>query len=284
MPDDPTSGQPDLTGQVAIVTGGGRGLGRAFAQALAAAGAAVAVAARSAEQLAETVVSITTAGGRAIAIPADVTNQQAIERMVAIVEQQLGPVDVLINNAGITTPLGPVWEVEPDEWWRCMETNVRGPFLCSRAVLPRMVARRRGRIINVASTAGLRAVPCNSAYSTSKAALIRLSEILAAETQHYGVQVFAINPGLVRTAMTEYLAESPEGQQWTPWIREVLATSRDVPPTGAVNLLLFLASGRGDALTGRFLNVTDDVVQLVRQQAEIEQGDLYTMRLRVSPA
>ena len=134
----------------------------------------------------------------------------------------------------------------------------------------------------MASTAGLRAIPHYSAYSTSKAALIRFSETLAAETKPYGVRVFAINPGLVRTAMTEYLAESAEGQRWMPWVREVLATGRDVPPTLAVNLVLLLASGRGDSLTGRFLNVTDDVAQSVSRQAEIEQGDLYTMRLRVS--
>jgi len=284
MPDDPAAVHAGLTGSVALVTGGGRGLGRAFAEGLAKAGAAVAVTARAADQLAETVGRITAAGGRAIAVPADVTDPHAVERMVATVGERLGPVDLLVNNAGMTTPLGAVWEVEPDAWWRCMESNLRGPFLCSRAVLHGMVARHRGRIINVASTAGLRAIPHYSAYSTSKAALIRFSETLAAETKPYGVRVFAINPGLVRTAMTEFLAESAEGQRWMPWVREVLATGRDAPPARAVNLVLLLACGRADSLTGRFLNITDDVARLLGRQAEIEQEDLYTMRLRVLPS
>jgi NAD(P)-dependent dehydrogenase (short-subunit alcohol dehydrogenase family) len=105
-----------LTGQVAIITGGGRGLGRTFAHALADAGAAVAVTARSADQLAETVASITANGGRALAVPADVSDRQAVEQLVDSVRQQLGAVDLLVNNAGIGGPLGPLWEVDPDDW------------------------------------------------------------------------------------------------------------------------------------------------------------------------
>ena len=284
MHDHAAAGRPNLTGQVALITGGGRGLGRSFAEALAAAGAAVAVTARSTEQLDETVARIAAAGGRAIAVPADVTDGKAVTRMVATVEAQLGPVDVLINNAAITTPVGPAWEVEPDAWWQCVESNVRGPFLCCRAVLPRMIARRRGRIINMASTAGLKVIRGYSAYSTGKAALLRFTENLAAETKSHGLQVFAIEPGLVRTALTEYLAESPEGQQWLPWIRQVFAEGRDDPPARAVTLVMFLVSGRGDALTGRFLHAVSDVTQLVQRQTEIELEDWYTMRLRLPPA
>ncbi len=283
MPDDPSPHQPELTGQVAVVTGGGRGLGRAFAEALAGAGATVALAARSAAQLAEVVAAIGRAGGHALAIPTDIADAGAVERMVATVEQQLGPVDLLINNAAITTPVGPVCEVDADAWWRCMEANLRGPFLCSRMVVPRMIARRRGRIVNVASTAGLRAIAGHSAYGTSKAALIRLTEILAAETQRHGLAVFAINPGLVRTTMTEHLADSVEGRQWMPWVGATLAAGRDVPVRAVVDLVLYLASGRADVLSGRFLNVSDDVAGLVARHSEIVHGDFYTMRLNVPP-
>ena len=284
MPDDPRPHQPELAGQVAVVTGGGRGLGRAFAEALAEAGATVAVAARSAAQLAEVVASIGRAGGHALAIPTDIADAGAVERMVATVEHQLGAVDLLINNAAITTPVGPVCEVDPDAWWHCMEVILRGSFLCSRMVVPRMIARRRGRIVNVASTAGLRAIAGHSAYGTSKAALIRLTEILAAETQRHGLAVFAINPGLVRTTMTEHLADSTEGRQWMPWVGATLAAGRDVPVRAVVDLVLYLASGRADVLSGRFLNVSDDVAALVARHSEIVQGDFYTMRLHVPPS
>jgi NAD(P)-dependent dehydrogenase (short-subunit alcohol dehydrogenase family) len=284
MHHDPAVPRIDLSGQVVLITGGGRGLGRSFAEGLAAAGASVAVVGRSETPIAETVAGITAAGGRAIAIQADVTDPKATEQMRTTVERALGPVDVLVNNAAITTPVGSIWEVDPDAWWEGIESNVRGPFLCCRAVLPGMIARRRGRIINLASTAGLKVIRGYSAYSAGKAALLRLTENLAAEVLPYGVQVFAIEPGLVKTALTEYLAQSPEGQQWLPWIGRVFAEGRDDPPAHAVQLVLFLVSGRGDALTGRFLHVANDPARLVARLAEIEKEDWYTMRLRLPPA
>jgi NAD(P)-dependent dehydrogenase (short-subunit alcohol dehydrogenase family) len=148
----------DLTGQIAIVTGGGRGLGRVMAQELAAAGAAVAVVGRSQLHLDETVSELEKAGARALAVAADVTDRLAVERMVQQVEQQLGALDVLVNNAGISGTIGPVWKADPDAWWQVMEINVRGAFLCARAVLPGMIARKRGRIINVASGAAVRPI------------------------------------------------------------------------------------------------------------------------------
>jgi NAD(P)-dependent dehydrogenase (short-subunit alcohol dehydrogenase family) len=190
---------------------------------------------------------------------------------------------VLINNAAVTTPVGPAWEVAPEAWWRCIESNLRGPFLCCRAVLPGMIARRRGRIINLASTAGLKAVRGYSAYSTGKAALVRFSENMAAETKPHGLHVFATVPGLVRTALTEYLAESPEGRVWLPWVRRVLTEGRDTPPERAVQLVMFLVSGRGDALTKRLLDASSDVEELLARQAQIEREDWYTMRLRLPP-
>src|SRR5262245_11836793 len=185
----------DLSGQVALVTGGGRGIGRAIATALAEAGAAVAVLARSIDQLAETVGHVTRSGGRAVACPADVTDRAAVEAAVADVESRLGPIDLLVNNAGIGGPVGPLAETDPDDWWRCVEVNLRGPLLCTRALLPGMLARARGRVVNVASGAGTRAIPHLSAYVASKAALIRLTENLDAEVRASGVRVFAIQPG-----------------------------------------------------------------------------------------
>jgi NAD(P)-dependent dehydrogenase (short-subunit alcohol dehydrogenase family) len=273
----------DLGGQVAIVTGGGRGIGRAMAQALAKVGAAVAVVARSAGQLAETVSLIEEAGERAIAFPSDVTDRQAVEQMVRDVERQLGPADLLVNNAGINQPsFGPIWESDPESWWRCIDVNLRGPYLCSRAVLPGMVARGRGRIITTASGAGLGPFPYAAAYAIGKCAAVRFSENLAAETREQGISVFVIDPGFVRTAMTESTAESPGAEEWGvgAFVRNLLEAGHDVPPELAAELVVSLASGKADALSGCYVSVSDDVAKMVSRAEEIQQNELYTLRLR----
>jgi NAD(P)-dependent dehydrogenase (short-subunit alcohol dehydrogenase family) len=277
-----TDREIDLGGQVAIVTGGGRGIGRAIAIALAKAGAAVAVVARTGEQLAETVALIEGVGGRAIAFPADVTDWQAVEQMAARVERQMGPVDLLVNNAGIgQTDIGPVWESDPESWWQCIDVNLRGPYLCCRAVVPGMVARRHGRVITMASGTGLGPWPYVAAYAVGKCATIRFSENLAAETREHGISVFAISPGVVRTAMTEAAAESPEGETWLGGLfRKAFSEGRDVPPERAAQLVVFLASGKADVLSGCFVTVSDDLVGMASRAKEIQENELYTLRLR----
>jgi NAD(P)-dependent dehydrogenase (short-subunit alcohol dehydrogenase family) len=201
----------DLGGQVAIVTGAGRGIGRAMALELARAGGAVAVVARSEDQLTETVALIEDEVGRALALPADVTDQQSVECAVAETERYLGPVDLPVNNADGGGQVGPLWEVEPDAWWRCVEVNLRGPFLCARAVVPGMIARQRGRIIITSSLAGTGPWPYMSAYAIGKAAVTRLAENLAAETETHGISVFAVHPGPVHTAAWEiFLSDAAE--------------------------------------------------------------------------
>jgi NAD(P)-dependent dehydrogenase (short-subunit alcohol dehydrogenase family) len=270
----------DLAGQVALVTGGGRGIGRAIASALAAAGAAVAVVARSEGELAEVVARIGEAGGRAAAIPTDVSDARAVAAMARAAEATLGPVDLLVNNAGIPGPIGPMWEVDPDAWWRGLEVNLRGPWLCARAVLPGMIARGRGRIVNVASGAGTIAIPYLSSYVVSKAALIRLTEELALEAGALGIRTFAIEPGTVRTAMAEYALDSEDGRRWMPWFRSIFEQGRDVPAEVAARLVVLLASGRADALSGRFFTVADDVLGLVERAVRGDVADLQTLRLR----
>ncbi len=156
MSTDARDAQIDLTGQVALVTRGGGGLGRAFALALARAGAGVAVTARTAELLAETADLVERGGGRALAIPGDVSAPDAVSRVVSTAESQLGPIDILVNSAGVVGPLGDDWHADPGEWWRTFEVNVLGSFRCAREVLAGMVARRRGRIVNVSSGAGFK--------------------------------------------------------------------------------------------------------------------------------
>ena len=282
MAENETHQSISLKGQVAIVTGGGRGIGRAIVLALAEAGAAVAVVARTEEQLAETVSLTNSAGGQAIAYPADVTDQQAVEHAVAKVEQQMGSVDLLVANAGHGgLPGGPIWEANPDEWWRCIDVNLRGPFLCIRAVVPGMIARHRGRVVVTASGSGLKAGPYSSAYVVSKCAAIRLTENLAAETKEHGVSAFAITPGTVRTAMTEAAAESLADEKYLGgYFQKRLSEGNFAPPERAAELVAFLASGEADILSGSFISIKDDLSEMLSRAQEIQENELYTMRLK----
>src|SRR5436190_16341281 len=168
-----------LEGEVALVTGAGRGIGRAVAEALAAAGAAVAVMARSRDQVDEAARSINRSGGRALALAGDVTRASDVHAAVAETERQFGAVSVLVSNAGITGPFAPIWDADPDEWWRTQEVHLHGAFLCTRAVYPGMVARGGGRIIIVSSRAAERGGANLSAYQIAKAAQLRFTESLA---------------------------------------------------------------------------------------------------------
>jgi NAD(P)-dependent dehydrogenase (short-subunit alcohol dehydrogenase family) len=272
-----------LDSSVALITGGGRGLGRAFAFALAERGVKVAITARTEAEIGSAAEAIEQGGGRAIAGNGDVTDRLAVEQTVTITEAELGPIDLLVNNAGMLRALGVVAEIDADGWWREVETNLRGPFLFAHAVLPGMVARRRGRIINVASGAGLQAIETGSAYCVSKAALIRLSENIALETGSQGIVTFAIHPGTVRTPMNAYLHDSDEVGQNAPdvqkWFRELYAEGRDTPIERPVELVLALATGQADALSGCFLDVNDDLDTLVAQAEAIQREDRLRMRL-----
>lgn len=272
----------DLKEQVALITGGSRGLGKAFAQALAACGARVAITARSEEDLKATAKEIAEAGGQVVAIPADVTDNVA--RVVSKVEQTFGPITLLVNNAGRLRALGIIGDVDPASWWQEIETNLRGPFLYSHAVLLGMRSRRRGRIINISSVAGLEAIPTASAYGVSKTALIRFSEALALETANDGIKVFAVHPGTVRTPMTNYAHDAPEVTQRAPelqqWFRQLFAEGADTPIERPVDLILRLAAGEGDALSGCYIDVEDDLEMLVKKHSSRADPDQRMLRLK----
>jgi 3-oxoacyl-[acyl-carrier protein] reductase len=249
----------ELQGQVALITGGGRGIGRSIAVELAGAGMKVAVAARSAGEIEETAAEV---GG--LPIQCDVSDRESVKRMVSETEEKLGPIDLLVSNAGISVEEGAAWELDPDEWWRVFEVNVLGVYLCCRAVIPGMLGRGRGRIVNVASGAAYLPGSSSTAYSASKAAVHRFSETLANQLEGR-IPVFSISPGLVKTRMTE-----PFGDD-APW----------TPPELAPRLVRALASGRLDELAGRYLHAEhDDVDELAGRIDEILENDLNAIRLQ----
>jgi len=279
--DDGADAGASLAGRVALVTGAGRGIGQAIAMAFAEAGASVAALARSRAELDETVRAIEAKGGRACAVAADVTDPQAVAAAVAEAEARLGPIDILMNNAGVLGPIAPFAETDPEAWWRAVEVNLRGPMLTSRAVLPAMAARGGGRIVNMVT--GSAPFPYFSAYAASKTALVRFSECLAAEVRPQGLAVFAMSPGTVRTAMSEHSLNSEEGQRWIPWFRRIFDEGLDLPIERPAQLALKLASGRYDALSGLTVSPQDDLDEIVASLARVEADKLYSLRLRALP-
>jgi NAD(P)-dependent dehydrogenase (short-subunit alcohol dehydrogenase family) len=278
----------DLTGQVALITGGSRGLGRAFAQALLAAGARVAITGRTAPELHETAVQLSSAVNQVLAIPAEATDPQGTPQVVATVEKRVGPITLLINNAGQNRAFGPIGVVDPIAWWNQVEVNLRGPFLYANAVLPGMRARQKGRIINVASQAGMQGIPTLSAYVVSKTALIRFTETLALDTVEDGIRVFAIHPGTVRTPLNDYIHDSAEVAKSAPlvqqYIQNLYAQGLDTPIERSVQLVLRLAAGDADTLSGRYISVEDDLDALAKECAAESSADQRMLRLNGIPA
>jgi 3-oxoacyl-[acyl-carrier protein] reductase len=251
----------ELEAKVALVTGGGRGVGANVARRLAAARMRVAVSARSADQVEAVAEEI---GG--LAVVADVSTRQEVEAMVAKVESELGGIDLLVANAGIAIWEDNAWEIEPADWWHVHEVNVLGVYLCCRAVIPGMIERGRGRIVITASGAAYLPGSKSPAYSSSKAAVTRFGETLALQLKPYGIPVFPISPGLVRTQMTE--GTFSDDAPWTP-------------PEAAPELVLALASGRFDSLSGRYLHAEHDPPDELEQRVdEIVRDDLNAIRLR----
>jgi NAD(P)-dependent dehydrogenase (short-subunit alcohol dehydrogenase family) len=250
---------PELDGQIALVTGGGRGIGADVARELVSAGMRVAVAARTGSQVEAVAAEI---GG--LAIEGDVSKRDDVDRMVAETERELGPIDLLFANAGVGLGEGQAWEMDPADWWRTQEVNVLGVYLCCRAVIPGMLERGRGRIVITASGAAYLPGSTQSAYSSSKAAVARFGETLANQLDGR-IPVFPISPGLVRTEMTSSFRDD------LPW----------TPPECAPQLVRALASGRFDRLSGRYLHAEHDPPEeLERRISQILTDDLNAIRLR----
>lgn len=242
----------DLSGQVAFVTGASSGLGAHFAQTLAEAGAKVVIGARRADRLVDLAGCIIAKGGKALAVDLDVTDAGSITTAVAAAEDGLGPISILVNNAGIP-PKDLSLEMEEAEWDSVMDTNLKGAWLMARAVGRRMVAHGNGgRIINIASVLGWRTVAKRvQSYAISKAGMVSLTETLALELGRDGILVNAIGPGYIKTELNTGFLESSYGQR----IEKRTALGRFGEPTDLDGVLLLLASPAGAYITGSVIAV-----------------------------
>jgi len=257
-----------LTGQVGIVTGAGRGIGRAIAEALSSEGMSVGLIARSRDQLEEVRAVCEARGGLTHVVAVDVADRGAVRHAVDEVEQHLGSIELLVNNAGTEGPVAPLWEAGQDAWWHTIEVDLGGPLAAAAAVLPGMVARGHGRIVQMNSLVGTRDRADYGAYAVAKGALLRLGGVLAASLSGSGVVVLDMSPGLVRTQMTERMPmfDDVTEDEWTP-IEKSLA------------LVIAIAQGRLDLMAGRFVHAEDDWEMLASRAQEIIAADGRTLRL-----
>jgi len=254
-----------LDGRRALVTGGGRGIGRAVARALARAGATVAVAARTRAEVEAVAAEITAEGGRALATTADVAKVEDVRALFRVVRETLGPVDILVNAAGIS-PSAPFVKTDDATWHAIIETNLSGVFYTTREALPDMTSRGFGRIVNVASVAGKTGMPYVAAYVASKHGVLGLTKVAALESATKGVTVNAICPGYVDTPMTDAGIARISEKTGIPAaearrrLEELSPQKRMVTAEEVASLCLYLCGDEARGITGQALNVDGGTV------------------------
>lgn len=274
-----------LADRVAVITGGGRGIGKAIALAFAREGAHVAVIARTRREVEETAQEASALGREALAVQADVSVPHEAQEAIASALGRFGRVDVLVNNAGIYGPIGPLQDNDTQEWLRAIAVNLGGVFLCTQAVLSSMVSRRRGKIINISGGGAASVRPNFTAYTASKAAVVRLTECLAAELAPSNIQLNTVAPGGIYSGLIEAVLAAGDRAG-----AAALSEARRIKgQDGAVlddltALATFLASDASGGLTGRLISAIWDEWRTIPLRLEvIMNSDLYTVRRVVAP-
>lgn len=254
-----------LQGQVAIVTGGGRGLGRSVALTFGKQGAKVVLAARTMEEIDHVAEELRSLKKEAIAVPTDVSNEDQVNHLVEMTLEAFGTIDILVNNAGARGPIGPIHQISLSEWEQTLKVNLTGAFLCTKAVLPVLMEKREGKIINVATTLTPR--PNLTPYMVAKAGLIHLTKQLSRELKDYNVQVNVIHPGVMDTRMQEEIRKAGVKAIGTDMFERLKEEGILHPPDEPAKLILFLASKAADGITGEYLSFDDKEVKFLISQA-----------------
>lgn len=272
-----------LEGQVAVITGAGRGIGRAIAVAYAREGARLLLAARSDHELAETEAEVAALGRDVISVRTDVTSEMATQRMVRRAVERFGRIDILVNNAGASGPIGPLQENNIEDWIATVNVNLTGTFLVCRSVIPVMLEQGGGgRIINLSGAGVANAWSNMSAYCASKAAVVRLTEVLAQELEDKDVFVNALGPGSVHTSMWEKMTEqaADAGADFIHQLGQTVLSGGGASIDDCAELAVWLASGESGTLTGRIISAAaDDFRNLASKVDDIMAGDAYTLRV-----
>ncbi|HET7263548.1 MAG TPA: SDR family oxidoreductase [bacterium] len=276
-----------LKGKVAIVTGAGRGIGEAVAGAFAREGARSILVARTASEVVAAADAVRASGAAASAVPADVSDPAAADRIVQAAIETYGRVDILVNAAGVYGPIGPVWEADPREWVRAIEVNLFGTMYLSRAAAPHMIRQREGKIVNFSGGGATAPLPYFSAYAVSKSAVVRFTETLAEEVRSFNIQVNAIAPGAVDTRLQDaVLAAGDRAGPLFERIRRLRERQEGgVPRDLPASLAVFLASPASNGLTGKLIAAPYDGWQTwdAAKIADVMTLPWFTLR-RLDPA
>ena len=270
-----------LANQVAIITGAGRGIGQAIAQAYAREGARLALAARSQPELEQTAAEIAKTGAEAIAVPTDVTDPAQAERLASAALTRFGRIDLLVNNAGISGPVGPLQDNDIAQWAETISVNLTGTFLVCRAVIPAMLKQGGGKIINLSGAGAANAWSNLSAYCASKAAVVRLTEVLAQELAPNNIAVNALGPGSVHTAMWDQMTQDAAraGADFIHQLGLQVTSGGGAPIAECAELAVWLASQESANLTGRLISATtDDFRNLTSRIPQIMATAAATLR------
>ena len=283
-----TSTNVSLAGRNAIITGASQGLGRAIAEAYVDAGASVCLCARDAAMLEEVRDALVArAGGaqRVITVQADVADESDVQRLIATALESFPRVHVLVNNAGVYGPMGPIESIDWAEWVRAIQINLMGSVLCCRAIVPHFKSHRYGKIVQLSGGGATQPLPNISAYAASKAGIVRFAETLAQETQAWGIDVNSIAPGALKTRLLDQLLANDPGQVGEAFYERMsrLKDQGSTPLEIGAALSVFLGSATSDGITGKLLSAQWDPWASLPEHADDLRGtDIYTLR-RIVP-